>query len=677
MVELALGRAVRAAASSPARRSTTLRAFLASQPGDPEPDAARRGVRGLRAATADDHGAARGRDSRSSRISCARTRAGRALRAQRPVEATRRPSGAIWLNREPRARALSHASRDGARRRRRSRRWLARELIELTRDRPQDRRRGISSRRSSCVPASRRKLSRRPSASARSMRATRAGRSRSPKRVRAQATIAAWSQRSSRASAAARRGRRPTGTYARMASESRVCAARDGRATARHHGARGRRAACADTNADLRFVLGSRLRARQPHRRCRAHVPRSHRGDPKHAEALNYLGYMLAERGQKLDEAVALIQRALVDRRRATRRISTASAGRTSSWAQLDQARPSLERAAAALPARRRSSRIISATSTCSSSAIAKLPTRSIARSPGTATASTWRRSRKKRDRARAGRQVAAIDVAVRRCGSPLCVAGVASLRARALFVAAARTGTSPAPEAATAWAEATRRCRGVAHVSRRAAAVGPRRARADRAGGVNVAVDRAGAIGLEARAFGRRSSRWPARPSAPRSTSGDDDRVITARAEEIVEALVGVEARPERLLALLAAASRVDPTFDSGLRFGVAHRSDDRRRAGRDCSNGAARWQTARRRVRRLESSTTERFERRLPDARCDSTSDVRPTVAAISLSIEVNSSTSTQISLPRRSCPPRRRRPCPLTLEELRAAGPLRERK
>src|SRR5215212_9840150 len=33
--------------------------------------------------------------------------------------------------------------------------------------------------------------------------------------------------------------------------------------------------------------------------------------EPGHAQALNYLGYMLAERGERLDEAVALIDRAL------------------------------------------------------------------------------------------------------------------------------------------------------------------------------------------------------------------------------------------------------------------------------------------------------------------------------------------------------------------------------
>jgi tetratricopeptide (TPR) repeat protein len=34
--------------------------------------------------------------------------------------------------------------------------------------------------------------------------------------------------------------------------------------------------------------------------------------DPKNSDALNSLGYMLAERGQKLDEAIALVERALV-----------------------------------------------------------------------------------------------------------------------------------------------------------------------------------------------------------------------------------------------------------------------------------------------------------------------------------------------------------------------------
>ena len=53
------------------------------------------------------------------------------------------------------------------------------------------------------------------------------------------------------------------------------------------------------------------------------------RSSPGNPDALNYLGYMLAERGEQLDEAIRLVRRAL-DVTRATRRISTAWAGRTS-----------------------------------------------------------------------------------------------------------------------------------------------------------------------------------------------------------------------------------------------------------------------------------------------------------------------------------------------------------
>lgn len=71
--------------------------------------------------------------------------------------------------------------------------------------------------------------------------------------------------------------------------------------------------------------------------------------EPDHAGALNYLGYMLAERGVKLDEAVSLVQRALaID---ANNPAYLDSLG----WAYFKlgnytEARDPLERAAAALP---------------------------------------------------------------------------------------------------------------------------------------------------------------------------------------------------------------------------------------------------------------------------------------------------------------------------------------
>jgi len=71
--------------------------------------------------------------------------------------------------------------------------------------------------------------------------------------------------------------------------------------------------------------------------------------DPHHAPTLNYLGYMLADRGQKLDEAVSLIQKALaVDD-------DNPSYLDSLGWAyykqdKLEAATSPLERAAAALP---------------------------------------------------------------------------------------------------------------------------------------------------------------------------------------------------------------------------------------------------------------------------------------------------------------------------------------
>jgi tetratricopeptide (TPR) repeat protein len=71
--------------------------------------------------------------------------------------------------------------------------------------------------------------------------------------------------------------------------------------------------------------------------------------DPVNAQALNYLGYMLADHGRKLPEAVSLIQRALA--------IDTDNPSYLDSlgWAyfrldQFDQARTPLEKAATALP---------------------------------------------------------------------------------------------------------------------------------------------------------------------------------------------------------------------------------------------------------------------------------------------------------------------------------------
>jgi Flp pilus assembly protein TadD len=72
-------------------------------------------------------------------------------------------------------------------------------------------------------------------------------------------------------------------------------------------------------------------------------------GDPTQSEALNYLGYLLADRGERLDEAVSLIERALAVE------ADNPSYLDSLGWAyfrrgDFAEAQKPLERAAAALP---------------------------------------------------------------------------------------------------------------------------------------------------------------------------------------------------------------------------------------------------------------------------------------------------------------------------------------
>jgi tetratricopeptide (TPR) repeat protein len=139
-----------------------------------------------------------------------------------------------------------------------------------------------------------------------------------------------------------------SGTYARVVmglAGALEQAGENGRAVSVLEDARRRDGA----DQDLLFQLGSAYeRAGQIDQ-----AERVFRGlittDPQNAEALNYLGYMLADRGQKLDEAVDLIKRALVVE------VDNPSYLDSLGWAyvkqaKLDVAREPLERAAAALP---------------------------------------------------------------------------------------------------------------------------------------------------------------------------------------------------------------------------------------------------------------------------------------------------------------------------------------
>jgi len=102
-------------------------------------------------------------------------------------------------------------------------------------------------------------------------------------------------------------------------------------------------------NAELLFELGNEYEQAKRFDRAEQMFRDVIAAEPKNADALNFLGYLLADRGTKLDEAVTLITRALAIE------ANNPSFLDSLGWAyvkqdKLDRARDPLQRAAAALP---------------------------------------------------------------------------------------------------------------------------------------------------------------------------------------------------------------------------------------------------------------------------------------------------------------------------------------
>jgi tetratricopeptide (TPR) repeat protein len=68
-----------------------------------------------------------------------------------------------------------------------------------------------------------------------------------------------------------------------------------------------------DRDVDVAFRRGAALERRERYADAEAAFREALRRDPRHAETLNYLGYMLADRGDRLEEATSLIERALAE----------------------------------------------------------------------------------------------------------------------------------------------------------------------------------------------------------------------------------------------------------------------------------------------------------------------------------------------------------------------------
>jgi tetratricopeptide (TPR) repeat protein len=66
-----------------------------------------------------------------------------------------------------------------------------------------------------------------------------------------------------------------------------------------------------DRDVDIAFQRGASLERAKQHAPAEASFREALRRDPKHGPTLNYYGYMLADRGERLEEATSLVERAL------------------------------------------------------------------------------------------------------------------------------------------------------------------------------------------------------------------------------------------------------------------------------------------------------------------------------------------------------------------------------
>ena len=124
-----------------------------------------------------------------------------------------------------------------------------------------------------------------------------------------------------------------------------------------------------------------------------------------------------------------------------------------------------------------------------------------------------------------------------------------------------------PAPEAEAAWTQATRQCLGAVtysaqlHVSGR---VGTSHLNRTVVGALTV-LDH---ILLELREFGQLGFRLAGEGAAATLLLPRDNRVVTARADEIVEALTGLKLGPKQLLAIVSGCITTSPQMTGARRF-------------------------------------------------------------------------------------------------------------
>jgi len=237
-------------------------------------------------------------------------------------------------------------------------------------------------------------------------------------------------------------------------------------------------------------------------------------------------------------------------------------------------------------------------------------------------------------------------------------------------FVAPAGPG-EPALDAGPAWAEATKACRDVRTYSATLRLSGRSAGQGFPTLSAIVALTSRGQIFLQVVGAGRPFLTLAGTAERAVYLLHDDNRVVTARADEIVETIVGVKVSPDRLLAVLAGCAVRGFDVEKAMRFGqrLAVTTAEgtvflERRAGA--------WQTT---AAILDALTVHRYERERSafptalqiDAVAGSeTSSIR--VRTIE-QLEINADLQAAVFDP----PAGAAAAAPMTLEELRAAGPF----
>jgi hypothetical protein len=140
----------------------------------------------------------------------------------------------------------------------------------------------------------------------------------------------------------------------------------------------------------------------------------------------------------------------------------------------------------------------------------------------------------------------------------------VSSCAARAAFVPPAGAGT-PAPEAAHVWTSVTSRCATVSTYRAElglTGRIGERRIRGLASARLSTAVTRDGSLGLQATISGQLVFLLAGNADAAVLLLRDPNRVVRARPDEILDALIGVRLGPDRLLPIFAGCAARDTTM-------------------------------------------------------------------------------------------------------------------